>query len=528
MTLKPLGDSAWLVEFPGQSGEAARARVAGLAAALAEERPAVVLDVVPSFDTLAVHFDGDGDIVRDWISSVEVSGQLPEGAEKTIHVVYGGEGGPDLEEVAARTGMSPEEVIRLHSGATYTVAAVGFSPGFPYLAGLPEPLALPRRGTPRTKVPAGSVAIGGGQAGIYPFDSPGGWHLLGRTNARLFDPTMDPPALLHPGGRLKFVPVESLPPVEHSPTLPVEHGDGWIEVISPGALTSIQDSERPGYERSGVSPGGVVDRHALRTANLLVGNDGDAPALEMCVSGPVLKFHRATTIAIAAANGRQQRIEAGETVDFSKLPGGVRACLAVAGGIEVRRVLGSASTDLRGGFGGHGGRLLEKGDLLATGMAGRIPFMDGRSTGHATERPSVIELRFVRGVQDSWFSAEAKKRFRNEGYQVTPASDRMGARLSGPPLELAIRREMISQPVACGSVQVPPDGHPIVLLAARQTIGGYPQIGHVISVDLPLLARAWPGTAVRFREIPLEEARALKEKEKRDFEWLRTGLELLR
>ena len=173
MTLKPLGDSAWLVEFPGKSGEAALARVMGLVDALQTNRPAGVLDVVPSFDSVAVHFEcADGLEILEWIRSATVVDRLPSGEERQIPVCYGGEHGPDLEEVAEKSGMSAEEVIALHSGATYTVAAVGFSPGFPYLSGLPERLNVPRRKTPRLSVPAGSVAIAGGQAGIYPFASP--------------------------------------------------------------------------------------------------------------------------------------------------------------------------------------------------------------------------------------------------------------------------------------------------------------------------------------------------------------------
>ena len=151
MTLKPLGDSAWLVEFPGRSGGTALARVIGLVDALESNRPPGVLDVVPSFDSVAVHFENaDGLEVLDWIRSVTVVDRLPVGEELRIPVCYGGEHGPDLEEVAEQTGMSAEEVVALHSSAGYTVAAVGFSPGFPYLLGLPERSICPaarRRGS---------------------------------------------------------------------------------------------------------------------------------------------------------------------------------------------------------------------------------------------------------------------------------------------------------------------------------------------------------------------------------------------
>jgi KipI family sensor histidine kinase inhibitor len=527
MTLKPLGDSAWLVEFPGLTGEAALARVMGLVDALEMNRPAGVLDVVPSFDSLAVHFTGgDGLDVLDWIQSVTVVDRLPEGGEIQIPVCYGGEHGPDLEEVARETGLSTEQVIALHSSAIYTVAAVGFSPGFPYLLGLPERLRLPRRATPRLAVPAGSVAVAGGQAGIYPFTSPGGWQVLGRTAVGLFDLTLERPALLRSGDRVRFVPVDELTTMEKIPPAAQPAGPRWIEVIQPGALTTVQDLGRPGHESSGVSPGGAVDRQALRMANLLVGNDEGAAVLELCVTGPVLKFHAETVVALVGATGKPRRVAAGETVDFTKLTGNVRACLAVAGGLRVPVVLGSMATDLRAGFGGLHGRALRAGDRLDFGEPGHAP-REGNWFVGRPESVDRIELRYIPGVQQHGFYEKTRKRFQNEIYHLTPKSDRMGARLSGAELTLAAPCEMISQPVACGSVQVPPDGQPIVLLAERQTIGGYPQIGHVVSVDLPKLARAWPGTQVVFREITRDQAVALRRRQEEDFKWLQTGLKLL-
>ncbi len=527
MTPKPLGDCAWLVEFPGLTGEAALARVMGLAAALETNRPAGVLDVVASFDSLAVHFSGvDGQDVLRWIQSATAVDHLPLGKEIEIPVCYGGEHGPDLEDVAGKTGLSTDEVIALHTGAVYTVAAVGFSPGFPYLLGLPERLRVPRRSTPRLAVPAGSVAIAGGQAGIYPFASPGGWQVLGRTGVSLFDPSLPRPALLRSGDRVRFVAVNRLEMFGESSPLAEPVGPRWIEVVQPGALTTVQDLGRPGYESYGVSPGGAVDWQALRTANLLVGNPQDAAAFELCVTGPILKFHAETVIALVGATGKPRRVAAGGTVDFTKLTGNVRACLAVAGGLRVPQVLGSMSTDLRAGFGGLHGRALRAGDRLDFGEPGQSP-RDGNWYVGRPERVDRIELRFTPGAQQHWFSEKTCRRFQNGIYHLTPQSDRMGARLTGTEVPLAEPREMVSQPVACGSVQVPPDGQPIILLAERQTIGGYPQIGHVISADLPKLARAWPGTQVSFREISREEAVALRRRAERDFKWLQTGLKLL-
>ncbi len=522
MTLKPLGDAAWLVEFPTLHGGEALAQVTGLRDALHENPLPGVVDVVPSFNSLAVHFHGvDGREIRDWLSRVEISPQPLIGREVEIPVCYGGDDGPDLAELAATVGLTPNEVVALHSGATYTVAAVGFAPGFPYLLGLPEQLRLPRRATPRARVAAGSVAVAGGQAGIYPSESPGGWHILGRTARSLFDPQAEPPAWLQTGDRVRFVAVDRC----ESPEMTAPHGFanvGPVEVIHPGALTSVQDLGRPGFRRFGVSPGGAVDRDALRLANLLVGNDESAPVLEMTLTGPVLKFHQATTVALVGATGRPRHIAAGETVDFSKIGPGARACLAIAGGFEVPLILGSASTDVRGGF---GGRVLQAGDRLKTGMASATP-QSGDWYG-GTADPSSVVLRFVRGVQAGWFSADAHRLFHSEAFQLTPHANRMGARLSGPPLEQIAPQEMVSQPVVPGSVQVPPDGQPIVLLAGCQTIGGYPQIGHVISADLPMFARLPIGAAVHFSEVTHAEAQAALRRADRAFQKLRLGVRLL-
>jgi KipI family sensor histidine kinase inhibitor len=217
MRCRPLGDSALLVEIAASADALAARRVHAACARLRASPLPGVLECIPSFVTIGVHYDplilaGDDGQLRlaAWIARAldETDGDesLGEGREVTLRVRYGGEDGPDLEAVAAAVGMAVEAVIGLHAGASYTVGAVGFSPGFPYLLGLPPQLALPRRATPRAWVPAGSVAIAAGQAGIYPQGTPGGWHLLGRTDAVLFAPDRDPPALLAVGDRVRFVP----------------------------------------------------------------------------------------------------------------------------------------------------------------------------------------------------------------------------------------------------------------------------------------------------------------------------------
>jgi biotin-dependent carboxylase-like uncharacterized protein len=444
-----------------------------------------------------------------------------------VPVEYGG----DLAAVSRILGLSEEEIIALHSGAEYRVAALGFSPGFPYLLGLPDALRMPRRDTPRP-VEAGAVAIAGNQAGVYPFDSQGGWHVLGHTGLSLFDPCRPESSMLRVGDQVRFIPVDRLD-IRKTPLDFQESTGGEIEVIEPGALTSVQDFGRPGYRHLGVTPGGAADPLSARMANRLVGNPDDAAVLECCMMGPVLKFHQATRLACVGwadpRSGRVLEILAGEEVDLRNQLGSVRGTIAIAGGLAVPIVMGSRSTDLRSGFGGWMGRCLKSGDRLPLGMPTPGPQPGDWKIGWPPlQVPGrMMELRFLPGMQMSWFTPEAKRNFREALYRVSPISDRMGSRLDGPALDLTEARELVSQPVIRGSVQVPPDGRPIVLMAECQTIGGYPQIGHVISADLPKLARAWPGTPLRFREVTLDEAREAWRERERDFALMRTGLDFL-
>lgn len=200
-----LGESAFLIELGDGSSE----RAAALAAHLREASPPAVLDAVAAYDTVAVYFDPLACSPRELSDRLlRECESIPEptqdaAAEHVIRVVYDGE---DLDAVAARTGLSRADVIEIHAAGEYSVLAVGFVPGFAYLGELDERLRIPRRDTPRIRVPAGSVAIAGGQTAVYPLTTPGGWHIIGRTDARMFDPTRSPPSLLAVGGRVRFVP----------------------------------------------------------------------------------------------------------------------------------------------------------------------------------------------------------------------------------------------------------------------------------------------------------------------------------
>lgn len=215
--IEALADDAWLLRLGDTLDEGLNARVHALAARITADAPSWLRDVVPAYASLAVFFEPrlvPADEVRAWLRRVAAaaSGEPPSpaaGHRVEIPVVYGGEYGPDLAAAADELDIAPDQLAARHAAGDYTVAMIGFAPGFPYLFGLDPALALPRLATPRVRVPAGSVGVAGGQTGIYPRESPGGWRLLGRTPLRLFDPDGEPPSVLQPGDRVRFVAIDA-------------------------------------------------------------------------------------------------------------------------------------------------------------------------------------------------------------------------------------------------------------------------------------------------------------------------------
>ncbi len=541
MTILPLGDSAAVIVLGETIGLDVAVRARAIAAEILRREFAWVVDVVSAFASVAVHFDParapEFAAVRTefltLVGGIETPVHSPAPRLVEIPVVYGGEAGPDLAIVAAHTGLSPSEVIARHASADYEVHAIGFAPGFPYLGGLPAALAVPRRATPRALVPAGSVGIGGALTGVYPRESPGGWNLIGRTPLALFDPQRTEPALLRAADRVKFRPVDA---ADFSGALRSDgaRSDGAemralaaLEILRPGVFTTVQDLGRPGHRAEGVPLGGAADSLALRVANLLVGNAETEAALEFTLTGPELKFLRDTLVAIGGAEvegvppGRPFVIHAGATLDLSRLHCGCRGYLAIAGGIDVPVVLGSRSTFVRGGFGGLAGRALRAGDRLMVPdvhrAAGEHWQLDPRMVPDLT---LPLTLRVVAGAHAGEFPTDWTER----EFKVSSQSDRMGVRLSGTTIPRSTTRELISAPVTPGTVQVPPDGNPIVLLADAQSIGGYPRLAHVITVDQPRAAQLRPGAAVRFTMVSFDEARRLAQARERALVLLRAGL----
>ena len=324
-----------------------------------------------------------------------------------------------------------------------------------------------------------------------------------------------------------------------------------VIVRSAGFLTSVQDLGRTGFRQSGVSVGGALDSHALRVANALVGNDDSAAGIEVTLGTLRLHFDDERIVAWCGGAfavrindedlppGHAGLVGKDEELTMVAPNEGGRAWLAISGGIDVPLVLGSRSTDLRGNFGGHEGRALRDGDELALGIKERrFEIADEERRRFQTAAPWGAPaiwattgnrnalLRIVRGTDWDRFTTEAQEAVVTRSFTVTPDSDRMGARLDGPELERIDATDLLSEAVAPGTLQVPPNGKPILLLSDCQTIGGYPKIAHVITADLPIAAQLWPGDAVRFHEVSLAEAQDLLRAREEDFARFRVGLSL--
>jgi KipI family sensor histidine kinase inhibitor len=509
ISVRDLRDGAVLVDFPGLSEEEANRSARGLAGAMSRPGLAGLLDAVPAARTLLVLFD-PALISRSRLAKEVALRARTHSEERSssrlyrIPVAYGGEDGPDLAELAGGIGIAPAEFGAIHAAAEYRVAFIGFSPGFPYLTGLPERLRAARLSSPRPRVPAGTVAIGGPYSGVYPLETPGGWRLIGRTSTRLFEPGAERPALLSAGDRIRFELAEAgtLPRVREPGTRgPVARP--VFRVLSPGLFSSVQGGARHGLGSSGIPPGGAMDERALSAANALVGNDSGAPALEVTLAGPELEVLAECRVAVAGGDfpveyegravrpGEPFRVAAGGRLRIGRASRGARAYLAAGGGLEDPRRPGEAV------------RRLARGEEL--GLGGRPP---GASRAEALPASGggEISLRAIPAPRASLFAPAEFERFFETPWRVSPDSDRRGLRLEGRPLAPSREPEIAPEGMLPGSVEIPPGGYPIVLGPDGPVTGGYPAIASVIAADLSLLGQAGPGASLRFRAVSLEEA----------------------
>jgi KipI family sensor histidine kinase inhibitor len=471
-------------------------------AALADSAPSGPVDLVPAARTILVRL-GPGSLslhaARDWISGTAarardaVTAPPPE-PPVVLELVYDG---PDLAETAALVGLSADALAARHEAARWQVAFTGFAPGFAYLTSEDWGLDIPRLASPRTRVPAGAVGLAGEFSGAYPRSTPGGWRLIGTTAAPLFDPAAAEPVLLAPGRRVRFARVRSAIRTSARSHAPQAPSDPLLRVIEPGLLTTVQDLGRPGRAAQGIAPSGALDRGALRLALRLVGTDEDAAGLEVTMGGLRAVALRDTWVALTGAEatltiagrpaptGAAGRWRAGETLEVGWATGGARIYLAIRGGIDAPRA-------------GLGLAPLAAGDVLGGAGQERVPIPP---VDQAPPRPvgAEAEIALAPGPRADWFAPSAALALYGSVWRVTNDADRVGIRLDGPELERAVHRELPSEPMVPGALQVPPSGRPTILLADGPVTGGYPVIAVATEESLDILAQLRPGSRIRFR-----------------------------
>jgi KipI family sensor histidine kinase inhibitor len=534
MRVLPVSDLAVLVELEDLAATLA------LFDAWRREPLEGVVEVVPAARTLLVTFRPSAVSARAvaahahrlWrtlgeavLDGVPASGRLVE-----IPVRYDGE---DLPWVAEWLGIGVDEVIARHTAGEYQAAFAGFAPGFVYLAGgHPGLRDVPRRATPRTRVPAGAVALAGEFSAVYPADSPGGWQLLGVTPYRMWDLSRAEPALVQPGMRVRFRDLArpgvliSLPPAqaaapERPVPGPVTAADAALRIEAAGLQTLVQDLGRGGCTGMGVSASGALDRAALRLANRIVGNPPGTPALENLLGGLRVRCRGRAVLAVTGAPapllltdaggrrwpapfGRPIALEDGDELAIGTPQAGVRCYLAVRGGLDVEPVLGSCATDTLARLGPPP---LAPGMVI--GVGGAVPgeslaaVLPDEALPPAPPRANdEVMLDVVLGPRTDWFAPEALDVLLSQAWRVTPQSDRVGMRLAG---EVALARaragELPSEGTVAGAIQVPPSGQPVLFLADHPLTGGYPVIAAVASHHLDLLAQVPVGARLRFRAL---------------------------
>ncbi|WP_043647987.1 carboxyltransferase domain-containing protein [Terracoccus sp. 273MFTsu3.1] len=477
----------------------------------------------------------------DEAAGLSVAITPPDGGAEVVVEIRVHYDGPDLDEVAHLTGLTRDEVVRAHTGTPWRVGFGGFAPGFAYLVDGDARLRVPRRSEPRTRVPAGSVALAGDFSGIYPQDSPGGWQLIGTTEAVLWDVDRDPPALLAPGTPVRFVdagqtassdlvaqPAPSVAGTDAtaSPLDGVvgEGGDVGVdagsarrglEVLATGPLTLVEDLGRPDLADAGVGRSGAADPTAYVLGLRLVGHlldphepGGPTPAsLEVTLGGLSVRARGDLLVALTGArcpadvdgrpvpHGAPVALADGAVLTLGVPAAGLRTWLAVRGGIAVAPVLGSRATDTLARVGPP---LPVVGDVLPIGPSpATFPVVEVAPQPSLTDGEVVLDV--VPGPRGDWCDLTAVGK---TSWAVSSRSNRVGIRLEGKAIQRRSAyadRELPSEGMVPGAVQVPPGGEPVVFLADHPVTGGYPVVAVLTPRAVALAAQLRPGQQVRLR-----------------------------
>ncbi|KFI99508.1 Allophanate hydrolase [Bifidobacterium porcinum] len=530
------------------------------AASLAPARQfAAITELVPAAQTVLVRFDPRKIRPASLAEAIMTLPDTPDEAQEhrtvTVPVIYDGE---DLEAVAQLLGISTDEVVARHTGTPWTAAFGGFAPGFTYLVDGDPIFDVPRRTTPRLVVPSGAVGLAGRFSGVYPRESSGGWQLIGHTAMPMWDVHADPPAAIMPGDRVTFHAERNqaiMTDIAHQRRTPPDRdiranagnsGSGsdstthvhGLRVDRPGLLALFEDEGRHA-SAMGVAGSGACDMPAYRLANMLVGNPPGALAIELTAGDAAFTAIGSVVVAVAGApvdlcitgnatsgadSGhttirqslhRQEAIilHDGETLTIGVPRSGLRDYLAIRGGFIAPMTLGSASRDTMSGI---GPAPLAAGDTLLAGTpdpsrsVGRPCEWNGHlptGTMHHASPEAIgsashpIWLDVMLGPHDDWFTPAAIGTLFGTTWRVTAQSNRTGLRLNGPQhLEREDTRELPSEGMVPGSLEVPGSGQPVLFLRDQPVTGGYPVIA-VLTLDaLALAAQLPPGASIRFRK----------------------------
>lgn len=515
-SVRAVGTRAVLAELSGTQD------VLALQALLLENPLPGQQDILAAAETVLVKADSPASARRIAALLLQLDLSTPvhqTGGLEVIDTVYDGE---DLAEVGELTGLGPDGVIAAHSAQVWTVAFAGFAPGFGYMLGENQALEVPRRSSPRTAVPAGSVALAGNYSAVYPRRSPGGWQLIGRTDAKMWDLDREQPALAPPGHRVQFRAVRdavTLTDAAVAAETPRDAASG-LRIVSPGLHSLIQDLGRHGHSALGVSAAGALDRASLRRANRLVGNAGSAAAIETVAGGLKVQAVGDQVLAVAGAPseltivaptdpgsgepGRRRTVPMatpfalldGETLTLGAPEAGFRSYVSLRGGVDTAPVLGSRSTDTMSGIGPApltAGQVFASGGDSESGVVGHPELQpDFPGTG-------VTVLDVVPGPRADWFDQATLDSFCTQEWDVLPQSNRVGMRLQGSPLQRTRQGELPSEGTVAGAIQIPPEGLPVLFLADHPVTGGYPVIAVVVDHQLDTAAQVPIGGTIRFR-----------------------------
>lgn len=531
MRFLPASDKALLVELDDLAQTMALYRHV-----VAQHVPGVQ-ELVPAARTLLVHFEPHVISPASLIERLRTIGAQAAQAQQSAEVVLGRMvdipvryTGDDLPDVAELLGISVAEVIARHSAQPYDAAFAGFAPGFVYLSGGAN-FQIPRRQSPRTKVPAGSVALGGNFSAVYPSASPGGWQLIGVTDVPMWDLQRSEPAYVQPGFRVQFVDVARKAVQVHLPAHinieskkpPAQSQQALtaIEFVSAGLQTLVQDDGRHGMSGLGISASGALDVVAMHQANRLVGNPVATPVLENVLGQMRLRSHGATTVAIAGAQALLTvhsaqsgtwpveghtpiALNDGDVLQLHAPTAGVRSYLAVRGGWQVEPVLGSCATDtlaLIGPAPVQSGQRVAVGNALAAEDLRPVE-LEALPAAALPKVGEVVVLDVVLGPRTDWFTQSALQTFAQQEWLVTPQSNRVGIRITGAqPLERIRHDELPSEGTVAGAIQVPINGQPVLFLADHPLTGGYPVIAAVAGYHLGLAAQIPVGCRIRFNVV---------------------------